>query len=88
MRVVDKRLAMVDTILADVSECSNDQAVKLGAAGNRSAAEVEAVLDELDRLRLQMGMVALSGDSLSVQECLAALTARVRALDELSRIEA
>lgn len=88
----DRRLTVVDRILADAAEepsAGGALAESLGAlraTRGRAAAEIEAVLDELARLRVQIGIVALSGDSMPVREGLRGLTARVRALDELAAI--
>lgn len=91
LRAADARLGLVDKILAEAAE---DRA-GVGADASlhtladrraRAVAGIEAVLDELVRMRVQIGIVALSGDTHSVRRSLVSLTARVRALDEISRL--
>ena len=88
----DARVALVDRILAEAAEDRGSASVaasiaQLTARRARTLAEVEAVLAELVRMRVQIGIVALSGDTLPVRDGLLSLNARVRALDEMSRLE-
>jgi len=92
LRAADARLALVDRILAEAAEDRASASVaasiaQLTARRARTLAEVEAVLAELVRMRVQIGIVALSGDTLPVRDGLLSLNARVRALDEMSRLE-
>lgn len=92
LRAADARLALVDRILAEAAEDRASASVaasieQLTTRRARTLAEVEAVLAELVRMRVQIGIVALSGDTLPVRDGLLSLNARVRALDEMSRLE-
>lgn len=92
LRLVDERLGVVDGILADVgSEAPGRDRLdaslaELADVRARAEEEVEAVVTELLRLRVQIGIVSLSGDTLPVRDGLRALTARVTTLGELARM--
>lgn len=85
---VDARLGMVERLLADPAVANAGEATvrPLKEARETTLAELDAALGELVQLRVQLGLVALAGDSAPVRGRLAALGARVRALDELSRV--
>jgi hypothetical protein len=85
---VDARLGMVERLLGDpaVARAGEATVQPLKVARESTLAELDAALGELVQLRVQLGLVALAGDSAPVRGRLSALTARVRALDELSRI--
>lgn len=85
---VDARLGMVERLLADPAVVAAGEATvkPLKDARESTLAELDSALGELVQLRVQLGLVALAGDSTPVRGRLSALTARVRALDELSRI--
>jgi len=55
----------------------------LGRARAAAAAQIEAVLDGVAQLRLQIGLRALAGNSVPVQERLRDLRGRLAAIDEL-----
>lgn len=83
LRVADRRIAAVDRLLADPAVAQDEGAVRLRAARSRAGAEVEAVLKQLVTVRVQLGLVALAGDTESVRGHLLALAARARALEEV-----
>ncbi|MCA9712143.1 MAG: hypothetical protein KDK70_40275, partial [Myxococcales bacterium] len=89
----DERLAMVDRLLHDVTTRPNaDPAVHEGLQTLRrarasAAAEVEAVLDGMVQLRLQIGLRSLAGNSVPVRERLRDLRARLAAVDEIAALE-
>jgi hypothetical protein len=78
----DERLALVDRLLAEETGGARGE---LEDARARSVAEIQAVLDEVVQLRIQIGLAALAGDNGSVRDQLAELLGRVRALDEVTR---
>ncbi len=80
----DLRIASVDRLLADEALASDPESARLRAARDRAAAEVEAVLRQVLSLRVQLGLVALAGDTSTVRNHLAALAARARALEEVA----
>lgn len=80
----DGRLATVDRLLADEALAADPAAARLRDARGRAAEEVEAVLRGVVQLRVQVGLLALAGDTLPVRDRMAELGARVRALEELA----
>ena len=87
----DQRLAMVDRLLADVpmhAEPGVARSVEaLRRARTSAAGELEAVLEGIVQLRLQVGLRSLAGDSVPVRERLRDLRARLAAVDELAQLE-
>lgn len=82
----DARLAVVDRILAedrDGPQSLTDSLDRLRARRERSADEIALVLGEIAQMRVQMGLLALSGDAVPLRDGLRSLVARARALDEL-----
>ncbi|MCA9567062.1 MAG: hypothetical protein KC656_04430 [Myxococcales bacterium] len=77
----DARLGLADRLLA---ETGGDAGLR--EARERAACAIGGVLDEVVQLRLQIGLAALHGDEGAIRAHLAALLARVRALDEVTRI--
>ncbi len=94
----DARLAMVDRILEDLRSSGPDAAAvsedleALAAARERAAAELDAVLGGVHRLRIQVGLLALSEirdeAAQAVQQRLRELHARARAIEEISSLGA
>lgn len=89
LEAADHRLVLVDRLLATTDD--HDPVVArsrgaLTAARAHAASEIEAVLGGLVELRLQIGMLALAGDSEPVRDRLAALQARARALAEVDAL--
>ncbi len=80
----DGRVSRVDRLLQDPDVQASEDGQRLRAARARAAAEIEAVLKGLVQLRVQLGLVALAGETAPVREQLGSLVARLRALDELS----
>ena len=81
----DARLALVDRLLADTPKGEVDQAVSdLRGARAEGQRAIEAVLAEVQQLRLQVGMAALAGGREQLQRRLQDLSARATALSELS----
>jgi hypothetical protein len=87
----DRRLAMVDRLLADVAAQPDTGVARsvdaLRRARTSAAAEVEAVLEGIVQLRLQIGLRSLAGNSVPVRERLRDLRARLAAVDELAQLE-
>ncbi len=82
----DARLGMVDRLLAGHVNEESAAADALRVARDRSQSEIEAVLNELTQLQLQVGLAALAGDSTAVGERLRDLLARTRAMEELASV--
>lgn len=78
----DERLALVDGLLAQPAEDGSRSWGRLHQARRHAASEIEAVLSELAELRLQIGLLTLSGGG-SVRAQLEALQSRVAALEEV-----
>lgn len=81
---VDSRLGMVDRLLDDEALRGDPLGDRLRQARARAAAEIEGVLRGMVQLKLQVGLLALAGDTLPVRERMRELGARVRALEEIS----
>ncbi len=82
----DGRLARFDHLLADATDAQPADLDRLRAARADTAAEIEAVLAELVRLRVQIGLASLTADRGPLQDRLRELAARVGAHDELDRL--
>ena len=80
----DARIAAVDRLLEDPAVAADPASQKLHQARAHSASEVEAVLRKLVTVRVQLGLVALAGDTEPVRSHLGELAARARALEELT----
>lgn len=80
----DARIAMVDRLLHEDALASDPLSAQLTRARGHAADEVEAVLRGVVQLRVQVGLVALAGDTLPVRDRMRELGARVSALEELS----
>ncbi len=92
LHAADARLAVVDRILAEDREGLDEgplaeSLATLRARRDRAAAEINAVLGEIARLRVQLGIQALSGDTVSLRDGLRGLIARARALDEVEALQ-
>jgi hypothetical protein len=90
----DERLALVDRLLESVeperrpaSGALAQSLVELRRARAAAAAEVEAVLEGLAQLRIQIGLRSLAGNSVPVRERLRDLRARLAAVDELADLD-
>ena len=87
----DRRLALVDTLLAEAPDDPDPGVVRslqrLRRARAHSESEAQAVLSGVLQLRIQVGLLALAGDALPVRERLQELRARVAALDEVTGLE-
>jgi hypothetical protein len=90
----DERLALVDRLLASVAAGRTTTAPgvlqstdELRRARGATAAQIEAVLDGVVQLRLQIGLRALAGNSVPVQERLRDLRGRLAAIDEIAAME-
>lgn len=84
LRRADARIAMVDRLLQEDALGEDPLSAQLRRARGHAADEVEAVLRGVVQLRVQVGLVALAGDTLPVRERMRELGARVSALEELS----
>ena len=85
----DTRLGVVDRILAEAD--TTDEAVarsadRLRQARSRSAAEIEAVISELEQLRLHAALMVLSGESAAIRERVASLLHRASAIEEVAAV--
>lgn len=83
LRGADARVRRVDRLLQDADVQASPDGARLRRARGRAAAELEAVLKGLVQLRVQLGLVALAGETAPVREQLDTLAARLHALDEL-----
>lgn len=90
----DERLAMVDRLLASTADEAAQRApgvaqglAQLQRARAATALEIEAVLDGVVQLRLQIGLRSLAGNSFPVQERLRDLRSRLAAIDELAAMD-
>jgi hypothetical protein len=81
LHAADARLALVDRVLADAPEGPATGEVR--AARARGERAIVGVLDEVQQLRLQVGMAAIAGGSDLLAERLAELSARAGALAEV-----
>ncbi len=95
LEAVDARIAMVDFILEDLHDGGGQHGVSedleaLAWARQRAAGELEAVLGGVQRLRIQVGLLALSEirdeAAQAVQQRLRELHARARAIEEISSL--
>lgn len=80
----DARIAAVDRLLEDPAVAADPASARLHQARAHSAHEVEEVLRKLVTVRVQLGLVALAGDTEPVRCHLGELAARARALEELA----
>ena len=80
----DARIGMVDRLLDDPALQGDPLGQRLSLARGHAAAEIEGVLRGLVQLKLQVGLVALLGDTLPVREQMRDLSARARALQEIA----
>lgn len=80
----DERLGLVERLLADAEGARTETLI---AARDRTRSEIEAVLDEVVQLRLQIGLAALAGNAASVRERLSELLSRAEALDEVATLD-
>ena len=80
----DARIAMVDRMLQDDVVAADPASAPLVEARARAAAEVDAVLRGVVQLRVQVGLLALAGDTAPARDQVGELLARVRALEEIT----
>ncbi len=78
----DARIGLVDRLLSDPEIAASAQPLQIARA--RAAQEIEASLREVIQLRIQIGLVALAGDTAPVRSRVQSLAARVRALSEMN----
>ncbi len=83
LRAADARVGTVDRMLADPAIRLAEQGTRLVSARQTAAAELEAVLKGLVQLRVQLGLVALVGETAPVQDRLRELSARLGAIEEV-----
>jgi len=83
LHAADARVGTVDRMLTDPAIRQAEQGARLVSARQTAAAEVEAVLKGLVQLRVQLGLVALVGETAPVQDRLRELSARLGAIDEV-----
>ncbi len=84
LRRADARLAAVDRLLEDPIVAGDPGSGRLITARAHAADEVEAVLKQLLTVRVQLGLVALAGDTSAVRAHLGELAARAQALEEVT----
>lgn len=80
----DARLAVVDRLLSDDALATDPVAARLRDGREQAQQGIEALLRGVLQLRVQVGLLALAGDTLPVRDRMQELTARVRALEELA----
>ncbi len=89
----DERLAMVDRLVRQIgahgpaTPAVAEGLAQLQRARETTTAEIEAVLDGMVQLRLQIGLRSLAGNSVPIRERLRDLRARLAAIDELAAME-
>ena len=98
LETADARLALADRILADLRPTGHEDTPvaedldALERARGRAASELDAVLGGVHRLRIQVGLLALSEiqdeAAVAVHQRLRELRARARAIDEISHLGA
>jgi hypothetical protein len=81
----DQRIGLVDRLIADTDGVPAGIAA-LREARARSVDEIEAVLASVVELRLQVGLLALAGDTAPVRDRLRELRGRIGAIDEVTRM--
>jgi hypothetical protein len=81
----EARLGRFDQLLRDLADAAPQDLTRLRAARATGEGEIEAVLAELVRLRVQLGLSALRPEAVPVRARLAELAARVAAIEEVSR---
>ncbi len=81
LHAADARLALVDRVLADAPEGPATGEVRAARAQGERA--ILGVLEEVQQLRLQVGIAAIAGGSELLAERLSELSARARALAEV-----
>ncbi len=84
LQEADQRVAFADRLLADAGADETRTVTRLREARERTAREIEDVLAGVVELRLQVGLLALSGNAVAVRDQLRAFHARARALAEVS----
>ncbi len=84
----DGRLARFDRLIDDAHDAQAADLDRVRAARSETAAEIDTVLAELVRLRVQLGLASLTADPGPLKERLAHLAARVEAAEELDRVTA
>lgn len=92
LHAADARLAVVDRILAEDRDAPDqgplaESLARLRTRRDRAADEISAVLGEIARLRVQLGIQTLSGDTVPLRDGLRGLIARARALDEVEALQ-
>ncbi len=80
----DARVGTVDRLLADPAVRETAEGERLQVARDRAETEVQAVLKNLIQLRIQLGLVALAGETGPVRDRLMELSARLTALEEVA----
>jgi hypothetical protein len=80
----DGRIGMVDRMLGEEALRGDPLADQLVRARGFAADEIEGVLRGVVQLRVQVGLVALAGDTLPVKDRMRELRARVHAIEEIS----
>jgi hypothetical protein len=87
---VDQRLALVDRLLQQEGGSTSEPVARsvetLRRARARAAGEIEAVLAEVAQLRIQVGLMALAGETVSITDKLRELRARAAAIEEVAEI--
>lgn len=79
----DQRLLRVEAMIEEERDGGESLIAPLLQARSHARGEIEAVLAELGRIRIQIGLVSLSNNAAPIREALQELAARVRTLEEL-----
>lgn len=80
----ETRLARLDRLLGELGDAGEADVARVRRARQTTAAEIDAVLAEMVRLRVSIGLAALESEPRAVRAQLDELVARVRALEEVS----
>ncbi len=84
----EARLARIARLVAEEPDAAPAEVAALREAHARAAAELDAVLAEVGRVRVQLGLASLAGDTAAVRARVGDLLARARTLHEVAELRA
>ncbi|GDX83000.1 hypothetical protein LBMAG42_48110 [Deltaproteobacteria bacterium] len=80
----ETRLDRLDRLLAELGDAGEAELARVRLIRQGTASEIDAVLAEMVRLRVSIGLAALANEPRAVRAQLGELVARVRALEEVN----
>lgn len=80
----EQRLARLDRLLGELGDAGEADLARVRQMRQSTATEIDAVLAEMVRLRVSIGLAALANEPRAVRAQLGELVARVRALEEVN----